>query len=132
MTKFQVLEILETIASEYATTTLWSKNLRMRADALARSIVIQSVVDFVKPQIRYLPSASQMWALLVNQYQTISSFEPHKLVSQIEWLTFAEAGSTIALKEQGIMIRDKHKMISNKLTEFYWSLAILRKLLPFY
>ncbi len=130
MTEFQVLGILETIASEFTVEILWPQNLRMRADALARSILTQSVDDFIEPQIRDLLSAFQMWTLLVNRYQTISSFEPHKLVTQIERLTFAEVGSAIALIEQGIMIRDKYKTVSNKLSEFYWSSAILRKPLP--
>ncbi len=133
MTEFQVLGILETLTSEGATTVQWSPQVRSRADALARSILIQSVTDFIKPQIRDLPSAFQMWSVLLNRYQTASSFEPHKLITRIERLTFAEAGSAIALIEQGIMIRDKHRLISNKLLEeFYWASAILRKLLPFY
>ncbi len=133
LTEFQVLVILETIVFEFATSANWSPQVRMRADALAISIIIQSVTEYIKPQIRDLPSAFQMRSLLLNQYQTISSFEPHKLVTQLEWLTFAETGSAIALIEQGITIRDKHKLISNKLSdEFYWSPAILRKLLPFY
>ncbi len=133
MTEFQVLGILETLTSEGATTAQWSPQVRSRADALARSILIQSVTDFIKPQIHDLPSAFQIWSLLLTRYQTASSFEPHKLITQIERLTFAEAGSAIALIEQGITIRDKHRLVSNKLLdEFYWASAILRKLLPFY
>ncbi len=132
ITEFQVLGILETVTAEFAATAPWSSHIKLRADAMARSIITQAVSDFIKPQIRDLPSAFQMWTLLYSRYKTVSSFEPHKLVTEIERLTFTDAGSAIALIEKGIMIRDKHLALSGTLTEPYWSSAILRKLIPYY
>ncbi len=132
ITEFQVLGILETVTAEFAATAPWPSHIKLRADAMARSIITQAVSEFIKPQIRDLPSAFQMWTLLYSRYKTVSSFEPHKLVTEIERLTFTDAGSAIALIEKGIMIRDKHLALSGTLTEPYWSSAILRKLIPYY
>ncbi len=132
ITEFQVLGILETVMAEFAATAPWPLHTKLRADAMARSILTQAVNEFIKPQIRDLPSAFQMCTLLYSRYKTVSSFEPHKLVTEIERLTFTDAGSAIALIERGIMIRDKHLALSGTLTEPYWSSAILRKLLPYY
>ncbi len=132
ITEFQVLGILETVMAEFAATAPWPQHTKLRADAMARSILTQSVNDFIKPQIRDLTSAFQMWTLLYSRYKAVSSFEPHKLVTEIERLTFSEAGSAMALIKKGIMIRDKHLALSGTLTEPYWSSAILRKLLPYY
>ncbi len=132
ITEFQVLGILETVIAEFAVTAPWPQYTKMRADAMARSLLIQSVNNFIKPQIRDLTSAFQMWTLLYSRYKMVSSFEPHTLVTEIERLTFTDAGSAIALIEKGIMIRDKHLALSGTLTELYWSSAILRKLLPYY
>ncbi len=132
ITEFQVLGILETVTAEFAASAPWPRHTKLRADAMARSIITQAVSDFIKPQVRDLPSAFQMWTLLYSRYKTVSSFEPHKLVTEIERLTFTDAGSAIALIERGIMIRDKHLAISGTLTEPYWSSAILRKLIPYY
>ncbi len=125
ITEFQVLGILETVTAEFAATAPWPLHIKHRADAMARSIITQAVSDFIKPQIRDLPSAFQMWTLLYSRYKTVSSFEPHKLVTEIERLMFTDAGSAIALIERGIMIRDKHLALSGTLTEPYWSSAIL-------
>ncbi len=116
ITEFQVLGILETVTAEFAATAPWPLHTKLRADAMARSIITQAVSDFIKPQVRDLPSAFQMWTLLYSRYKTVSSFEPHKLVTEIERLTFTDAGSAIALIERGIMIRDKHLAISGTLT----------------
>ncbi len=132
ITEFQVLGILETVTAEFAATAPWPSHTKLRADAMARSIITQAVSEFIKPQIRDLPSAFQMWTLLYSRYKTVSSFEPHKLITEIERLTFTDAGSAIALIEKGIMIRDKHLAVSGTLTEPYWSSAILRKLIPYY
>ncbi len=117
ITEFQVLGILETVTAEFAATAPWPQYTRLRADAMARSLITQSVNEFIKPQIRDLTSAFQMWTLLYSRYNTVSSFEPHKLVTEIERLTFMEAGLAIALIEKGIMIRDKHLAILGTLTE---------------
>ncbi len=132
ITELQILGIVDIIFSELAHNAPWQPEIRLRADAMARSIILQSVDQIIKSQVTALPTAFHMWSLLQSRFHVVSMFEQPKLMAQLETLSFHSVGSAQELIRQGILIRDKYNAINPDLPEKFWTDAILRKLLPYY
>ncbi len=106
--------------------------MKGRADAVARSLILHSVDAKIRPQIRGLSSAYQMWILLCSRYNVASIFENHRIMAEFESLNFVQAGSALELIRQDIVLRDRYNKVAPSLGEFFWTSAVLRKLLPYY
>ncbi len=88
MIELQVIGILQTIFSECTGSTNWSVQVKGRADAVAHSLILHSVDAKIRPQIRGLSSAYQMWILLCSRYNVASIFENHRIMAEFESLNF--------------------------------------------
>ncbi len=132
MIELQVTGILQVILSELAGTTDWPLQVKSRADAVARSLILHSVDSTIRPQVRGLPSAYQMWNLLSNRYNVTSTFEGHRIMSDFHKLDLPQAGSALELIRKGIILRDKYNRVAPTVGEFFWTSTVLRKLLPYY
>ncbi len=53
-------------------------------------------------------------------------------MSEFERLNFVQAVSALELIRQDILIRDKYNKVALNVGEFFWTSAVLRKLLPYY
>ncbi len=130
--ELQVTGILQVILSEFAGATNWPLPVKTRADAVARSLILHSVDSTIRPQVRGIPSAYQMWNLLSNRYNVTSTFEGHRIMSDFQKLDFPQAGSALELIRKGIIFRDRYNRVAPNVGEFFWTSTILRKLLPYY
>ncbi len=95
--ELQVMGIAQVVLSEFAGATDWPLPVKSRADAVARSLILHSVDSKIRPQVRGLGSAYQMWNVLGNRYNVTSTFEGHKVMSDFDRLNFVQAGSALEL-----------------------------------
>ncbi len=127
-TELQLHQIEETLMSEGAIEAPWPLSTQIRADAVARRIVLQSVCPKIRQDLYSCPSAYQMWKLLTRRYRVVNLFSSHQLMSQIE--TYApQANQTAVEIIQDIQrLRDQYSSVAQDHSEAYWTSVVLRKL----
>ncbi len=127
-TELQLHEIAETLTSEGAIEAPWPLSTQIRADAVARRIILQSVCPKIRQDLYSCSSAYLMWKLLNRRYRVVNLFSSHQLMSQIETYVPQPNQTAVDVIQDIQRLRDQYSSVAQDHSEAYWTSVVLRKL----
>ncbi len=127
-TELQLHEIGETLLSEGAIEAPWPLSTQIRADAVARRIILQSVSAKIRQDLYSCSSAYHMWRLLSRRYRVVNLFSSHQLMSQIETYLPQTNQTAVEIIQDIQRLRDQYASVAQDHSEAYWASVVLRKL----
>ncbi len=127
-TELQLHEIAETLMSDGAIEAPWPLSTQLRADAVARRIILQSVSPKIRPDLHICPSTFHMWKLLNRRYRIINLYSSHQLMTEIESMTILPNQTAVEFISDIQRLRDEYASVAQDHSESYWTSAVLCKL----
>ncbi len=127
-TELQLHEIVETLLSDGAVEAPWPLLTQLKADAVARRIILQSVSPKIHPDLHICPSAFHMWKLLNRCYRIVNLYSSHQLMTQIENILPLLNQTEVELISDMQWLRDEYASVAQDHSKAYWALAVLQKL----
>ncbi len=127
-TELQLHEIAETLLSDGAIEAPWPLSTQIRADAVARRIILQSVSPKLRQDLYSCPSAYHMWRLLNRRYRVVNLFSSHQIMAQIETYCPQAHQTAVEVIQDIQQLRDQYASVAQDHSEAYWASVVLRKL----
>ncbi len=127
-TELQLHEIVETLMSDGAMEAPWPLSPQIRADAVTRRIILQSVSPKMRPDLYACLSAYHMWKLLNRRYRVVSLYSSHQIMSKIETVLPQPNRTAVEFIQEIQRLRDEYASVAQDHSEAYWASVVLRKL----
>ncbi len=127
-TELQLHEIAETLMSDGAVEAPWPLSTQIRADAVARRIILQSVSPKIRTDLYTCPSTYHMWRLLNRRYMVVSLYSSHQIMTQVENMVLLPTQTAVEFIADMQRLRDEYASVAHDHSEAYWASAVLRKL----
>ncbi len=110
----------------------WTLKTQLRANAIARSFIKQTVIEPIRLELNESPTAYEMWTLLRRRYSVMNNFEGHRIMNEVTKLKLEKYDSAVAFIRAVQVLRERCESAAPSLAEFYWTSTTLHKLLEKY